>query len=53
MDNQQLEILYNNCIEYSNKIKNPILKDCCKRIYHDYKEKLINKPATSRKSSLF
>ncbi len=46
MKEKELEKCYNECIEYMDKIKNPILKDCCQRIYADYKEKLINKPAT-------
>lgn len=47
MSIEELEKYYNECIEYSNKIKNPILKECCQKIYRDYKEKLISKPATS------
>lgn len=46
MENQNLEKYYTECIGYSNKIKNPILRECCQRIYADYKEKLMNKPAT-------
>ena len=53
MSDEELEKYYNGCIEYSNKIKNPILRECCQKIYNDYKEKIINKPATSRQSSLF
>lgn len=29
------------------QIKNPVLKECCQTIYRDFKEKLINKPATT------
>lgn len=43
---EEIEKYYNKCIEYTDKINNPILKDCCKKIYKDYKEKLMNKPAT-------
>ena len=46
MNREELEKYYEKCLEYIAKIKNPILKDCCKKIYNDYKEKLINKPAT-------
>lgn len=46
MKEKELEKCYNECVEYMDKIKNPILKDCCQRIYADYKDKLINKPAT-------
>lgn len=47
MNNVELENCYNECMEYSSKINNPILRECCQSIYTDYKEKLINKPATS------
>lgn len=47
MNNEELEKYYNECISFSNKIKNSILKECVQKIYRDYKEKLINKPATS------
>lgn len=47
MNEEDLEKIYNNCIEYSNQIRNPILKDCCKKIYSEYKEKLMSKPGTS------
>lgn len=40
------EKIYNECLEMSCIIKNPILRECCKEIYNDYKDKLINKPAT-------
>lgn len=46
MNNELLEKYYNECLEMINMIKNPTLKDCCKKIYNDYKDKLINKPAT-------
>ena len=46
MDNEKLEEIYNKCIEYSNKIQNPILKDVAQRVYKDYKALLISKPAT-------
>ena len=46
MEDKNLEEYYNECIKLCDKIKNPILRDCCKEIYVDYKEKLINKPAT-------
>lgn len=42
-----IEFYYDKCFEYIEKIRNPILKECCKKIYEDYKEKLINKPATT------
>lgn len=44
---EAIDVYYNRCIEYIKMIKNPILKECCMKIYEDYKEKLINKPATS------
>lgn len=46
MNHKDLEKCYEKCLDYIEKIKNPILKDCCKKIYDDYKEKLMNKPAT-------
>ena len=46
MSDNKLEKIYNECIEYSNKIKNPILREVVQKIYNDNKEKLINKPAT-------
>ncbi len=46
MNNEELEKYYNECISFSNKIKNSVLKECVQKIYRDYKEKLINKPAT-------
>jgi len=41
-----LNKIFNQCLEYSEKIKNPILKEVVQKIYQDYKEKLMNKPAT-------
>lgn len=48
MTNLELEALYNECLSYTDKIKNSALKDCAKKIYADYKLSLINKPATGR-----
>lgn len=53
MTDKEIEECYNSCIEYSNKIKNPILRECCQKIYSDYKEKLINKPATQGRHHCF
>lgn len=47
MNNIDLEDIFTQCIEYSNKIRNNDLKDCCQKILIDYKEKLIKKPATT------
>ena len=44
--NEELKEVYHKCIEYSNKIKNPILREVVQTIYEDYKEELMNKPAT-------
>lgn len=41
MNNINLEDIFIKCIEYSNKIKNIDLRDCCQKILRDYKEKLI------------
>lgn len=46
MKNEELEKIYKECIEYANKIKNPILREVANRIYNDYKEAIMNKPAT-------
>ena len=46
MNNKELEKIYEECMDYSNKIKNQILKEVVQRIYKDYKERLMNKPAT-------
>lgn len=53
MDNKEIEVYYDKCIELSEKIKNPILKECCQKIYDDYKGKLINKPATTGSHHFF
>lgn len=53
MNKEELEDCYKKCLEIIEKIQNPILKDCCKRIYKDYKEKLKNKPATSGSHHFF
>lgn len=42
-----LNDIYDQCIKYSESIKNPILKELIKVIYGDYKEQLMNKPATT------
>lgn len=46
MSNENLMECYNKCIEYCEIIKNPILKEVVQRVYADYKEKFLNKPAT-------
>jgi 3'-5' exoribonuclease len=46
MNSEKLESIYKECLKMVDMIKNPILKDCCKKIYTDYKDKLVNKPAT-------
>ena len=46
MKNEELEKIYKECIEYANKIKNPMLREVANRIYNDYKEPIMNKPAT-------
>lgn len=46
MTNDELGNIYAECIKYANKIKNEDLRNCCLEIYNDYKEKLMNKPAT-------
>ena len=53
MTDKEIEECFHNCIEYSNKIKNPILRKCCQEIYSDYKEQLINKPATPGRHHYF
>lgn len=53
MSKEELEDCYKKCLEMIEKIQNPILKDCCQKIYRDYKEKLINKPATSGSHHFF
>lgn len=47
MKDKELLECYNKCIEYGNMIKNPILNEVVKHVYEDYKEKLLNKPATN------
>ena len=32
MTDKEIEECFYNCIEYSNKIKNPILRKCCQEI---------------------
>ena len=46
MNNEELEKIYEECIEYANRIKNPVLKEVAHKIYNDYKEPIMNKPAT-------
>lgn len=46
MKDEELEKIYKECLEYANRIKNPILKEVANRIYNDYKEAIMNKPAT-------
>lgn len=41
------ENIFDECMIFKDKIKNQNLKDCCEKILLDYKEKLINKPATT------
>ena len=53
MPDKDLEICYNNCIEYSNKKKNPILRDCVLEIYNDYKDRLLKVPATPGRHHYF
>lgn len=45
--NINLKNVYQNCLDFCEKIKNPVLKDVAKRVYHDYKTELFNKPATT------
>ena len=47
MNNKELQKTYQNCLEFCEKIKNPILKDVAKRVFADYKTQLFNKPATT------
>ena len=53
MSDEELQECYKSCLEYINKIKNPILKECCQEIYSDYKDKLLNKPATPGRHHYF
>ncbi len=46
MKNIDAKKLYEECLTFSEKIKNPILRECAQKIYADYEQKLINKPAT-------
>ena len=43
---EEIDAIYDKCIYYISNIKNPSLRRCCLDIYSDYKEKLVNKPAT-------
>ncbi len=45
--NNDIELHYDKCLEFMEQIKNPVLKECCQTIYRDFKEKPINKPATT------
>ncbi len=45
--NIDLENIFTKCMVFKDKIKNKNLKDCCEKILLDYKEKLMNKPATT------
>ncbi len=40
------ETLYENCLGYCGKIRNPVLRDCCGRILRDYHDKLISCPGS-------
>lgn len=53
MEDKELEECYRNCMEYSNRIKNSMLRECCQEIYKDYKEELMNKPATPGRHHYF
>lgn len=44
---KDLQKIYQECLNYCEKIKNPILKEVAKRVYSDYKIPLFNKPATT------
>lgn len=44
---KNIEQYYDKCFEFMEQIKNPTLKQCCQNIYKDYKDALINKPATT------
>ncbi|MCI9234029.1 MAG: HD domain-containing protein [Bacilli bacterium] len=46
MENVNLEAIYEQCIKLSHQIKNPILKECCERILHDYQDAIMRKPAS-------
>lgn len=47
MNDINLENIFNKCMIFKDKIKNQDLKDCCENILLDYKDKLMNKPATT------
>ena len=51
--NIDLENIFDECMIFKDKIKNQSLKDCCENILLDYKEKLINKPATTSSHHYF
>lgn len=53
MSDINLERIFVECVEYSNKIRNIDLRDCCQKILIDYKEKLIRKPATTGTNHYF
>lgn len=42
-----LDDIFKECINFGKKIKNSSLQDCCINILFDYKEKMMNKPATT------
>lgn len=46
MTDVELEELYSRCVSYAEQIQHPVLKNCCLKIYQEYKEKYINKSAT-------
>lgn len=46
MNGEKVMECYNECLKYSDMIKNPILKEVAKKVYNDYKNELLNKPAT-------
>ena len=45
LTNKQIEGYYEKCLEFANEIINPDLKECCLKIYQDYKKELLAKPA--------
>lgn len=53
MEYNDIELYYGKCMEFIRQIKNPVLKECCQVIYMDFKEKLINKPATTGSHHFF
>lgn len=46
MTEEKLNQIYEECIYYTTKIRNPILRECSEKILRDYKDALMNKPAT-------